>query len=67
MVLSVPGPAMAGKKILDRRGIPSTLYLGLAKDEECGLKAHAWLRTGPMIVTGAEVRQDYHVINSFSG
>jgi hypothetical protein len=59
--------AMAGKRMLDRRGIPSTLYLGLAKEGEMGLKAHAWLRSGPMIVTGAEVRADYQTIASFSG
>ena len=59
--------AIAGKKMLDRRGIPSTLYLGLAKDEESGLKAHAWLRSGREIVTGAGVSNDYTVISTFSG
>ena len=33
--------AMAAKRMLRRRGIPSTLYLGLARDESRELEAHA--------------------------
>lgn len=41
--------ALAGKAMLRRRGLPSTLYLGLAKSGEAGLQAHAWLRCGARI------------------
>lgn len=43
--------AMAAKWMLRRRGVASTLYLG-ARHSGSGLAAHAWLRTGPAIVTG---------------
>jgi hypothetical protein len=43
--------AVAAKWMLRRRGVPSTLYLG-ARSSGSGLAAHAWLRTGPSIVTG---------------
>jgi hypothetical protein len=48
--------AIAAKKMLNRRGIPSTLYLGVTKDkeQEKGMKAHAWLRSGNIFLTGKE-------------
>jgi hypothetical protein len=46
--------SIAGKMMLNRRNIPSTLYLGVAKEkkEKRKLKAHAWLRSGNIILTG---------------
>lgn len=46
--------AVAVKKMLDRRRIPCTLYLGVAKDAKNGqdLKAHAWTRSGRFFLTG---------------
>ena len=41
-------------KMLERRKIESTLYLGTAKDENGKMIAHAWLRSGPFYITGAE-------------
>jgi hypothetical protein len=46
--------AIAAKKMLRRRGIESTLYLGTARDESGKMIAHAWLRCGRIYVTGAE-------------
>src|SRR5699024_2986584 len=46
--------AIAAMKMLERRKIESTLYLGTAKDEEGALIAHAWLRSGPFYITGSE-------------
>jgi len=45
--------AMAGKGMLSWRGVPSTLSLGLRRKGEEGLMAHAWLRAGPLILTGS--------------
>jgi hypothetical protein len=56
--------AIAGKLMLRRRGIASTLYLGVARDPD--LKAHAWLRAGPLIVTGAKGRLGFSVISTFA-
>ena len=46
--------AIAAMKMLERRQIESTLYLGTAKDENGKMIAHAWLRSGPFYITGAE-------------
>jgi Transglutaminase-like superfamily len=56
--------AIAGKLMLRRRGIASTLYLGVAYDP--ALKAHAWLRVGRVIVTGAKGRVGFSVVSTFA-
>lgn len=56
--------AIAGKMMLWRRGIPSTLYLGLKKDAN-QLEAHAWLRVGEQIVTGGAVKPQFKTISFF--
>jgi hypothetical protein len=58
--------AMAAMKMLEKRKIDSTLYLGTAKDENGGLIAHAWLRSGPFYITGAEVMNRFTVVSKFS-
>lgn len=57
--------AMAGKAMLNRRGVASTLYLGVARDEAAGLAAHAWLKAGDAIVTGATGMQRFTVVGTF--
>jgi hypothetical protein len=57
--------AVAAKLMLRRRGIPSTLYLGVSKGEQ-GLVAHAWLRSGACILTGDAGRQRFTVISTFA-
>jgi hypothetical protein len=44
--------AIAVKRMLGWRHVPSTLYLGAKHDARSGLDAHAWLRAGTSIVTG---------------
>lgn len=46
--------AIAAQRMLRRRGIASTLYLGVAPDraDPALLQAHAWLRAGDKILTG---------------
>lgn len=58
--------AIAALKMLARRNIASTLYLGTAKDEEQKLIAHAWLRSGPYIITGAEGKEMFTVVGKFA-
>ncbi len=58
--------AIAAMKMLERRGIGSTLYLGTAKDETGELIAHAWLRSGPFFITGAEVMNRFTVVGKFA-
>lgn len=44
--------ALTGLIMLRKRKVSSTLYLGVAKDKEGKPLAHAWLRSGTIIVTG---------------
>lgn len=58
--------AIAAMKMLERRKIDSTIYLGTAKDENGKLIAHAWLRSGPFFITGAEVMDKFVVVSKFA-
>lgn len=60
--------AVAGQWMLKRRGINATLYLGVAKANDTSekLSAHAWLRCGDRIITGAAGHRQFTVVASFS-
>jgi len=60
--------AAAAKWMLKRRRIPGTVYLGVMKDEDRPetLAAHAWVRCGGIVLTGAPVNSRYTVISTFS-
>lgn len=45
--------AVTAQLLLRGIRIPSTLYLGIGKDDSNHLMAHAWLRCGHLILTGA--------------
>ncbi len=56
--------AIAAKVMLRRRGIASTLYLGVDRRES--FEAHAWVRVGRVIVTGGATHKGYAVVSSFA-
>lgn len=58
--------ALAGMKMLERRQIESTLYLGTGKDETGKMMAHAWLRSGLYYITGAEGMERFTVVSTFA-
>ncbi|GIN73233.1 hypothetical protein J14TS2_37080 [Bacillus sp. J14TS2] len=58
--------AIAGMKMLEKRGIDSTLYLGTARDEVGKLIAHAWLRSGSIYISGAEGMEKFTVVSMFA-
>lgn len=58
--------ALAGKAMLKRRGVPSTLYLGLARGAEAQMQAHAWLRCGERVLTGRQGMAGFTVIATFA-
>ncbi|SFD66641.1 Transglutaminase-like superfamily protein [Lentibacillus persicus] len=58
--------AIAALKMLERRNIESTLYLGMTKDESGQLLAHAWLRSGPFYLTGVEGMERFTVVSMFA-
>jgi hypothetical protein len=58
--------AVSGKIMLDNRKISNTLYLGVAKDENEKLIAHAWLRIGENIILGDEGLDRFAVVSTFT-
>ena len=58
--------AIAGMKMLQRRQIESTLYLGTARDDKGQMIAHAWLRSGPFYITGSEGMERFAVVAKFA-
>ncbi len=60
--------ALAAKWMLNRRGIPNTLYFGVRTAESAGkdLFAHAWLCAGTQFVAGEVGAAQYTVIVKFT-
>jgi hypothetical protein len=58
--------AITAKVLLKRMRISSTLYLGVAKDGNSNMIAHAWLRCGDIIVTGKEEMSKFTPIVFFT-
>jgi hypothetical protein len=56
--------AIAAKRMLSRRKINCTIYLGVAKDND-RLIAHAWLTSGDIIITGKNSGKHYSVVSIF--
>lgn len=57
--------AITCKFMLNRRDISSTIYFGVVKDHNQKLKAHAWTRSGNLILTGAKGRHLFNVVSTF--
>lgn len=57
---------LAGKYLLRRRGIPSTLYLGFRKTEAGRHDGHAWLRSRDTFVSGGGRRHLYLVHSQYT-
>ena len=60
--------AVTGQWMLKRRRIAATLYLGVAKADAKPeqLAAHAWLRCGEAIITGASGHRQFTVVATFA-
>ena len=58
--------SIAAKRMFSRRHIPATLYMGVTKDINNKLIAHAWLRSGNIWVTGGRNRHKYTIVGFFS-
>ena len=57
--------AIAAKTLLRGCGINSTLYLGAAFKARTELEAHAWLRCGPLYVTGGRGQNHFGTVGIF--
>lgn len=53
--------AMCGKWMLSRRGVATTLHLGLRKGPEADLLAHAWLSLNGRTIVGGTAEKFYQV------
>ena len=58
--------ALLVQHFLKRKGIATTLYLGVNKDKQDHLMAHAWVRCGEMIVTGQYEKDHFIEVAKFS-
>jgi hypothetical protein len=58
--------AVTAKILLQWHGIPSTMFLGVNKDEGKKLVAHAWLKCGEIFITGKRGYQKFTVVSSFT-
>jgi hypothetical protein len=53
--------ALTGKIMLNRAGLPGTVYVGFHKKPDGRYEGHAWLRSYDSYLTGAEQMQLYSV------
>lgn len=65
--------AMAGKAMLNRRGIRNTITLGakvnhvINQNNTAEMQAHAWLNVGAEVLLGAEEKEKYTPVTSYTG
>ena len=58
--------AVAAKKVLEEKGIKSTLYLGVDKNLNDELIAHAWLKKGQYFIAGEKDSEKFKVVGFYS-
>jgi len=51
--------ALTLKALLSREGIPSDLAIGVARGDESGIAAHAWVEIDRIVIIGGEERDRY--------
>lgn len=56
--------ALTTQDLVHRKGIETTLYLGVGKDEKGAMIAHAWIRCGEIYLTGGDGSQ-YSTVAKF--
>lgn len=57
--------ALTARKMLVRRKLPCTLYMGARRSEAGQAQAHAWLRCGTCFVTGGDGSREYAVTSCY--
>jgi hypothetical protein len=60
--------SLAAQRILHKRNIPGSIYLGVKKGTEGfeKMQAHAWTKSGDVFVTGGRGYEAYTVVSVFS-
>lgn len=59
--------SLSAKRMLQKRGIAGTLFIGVKKEEESSheMTIHAWIQSGDQVVTGAEELEDFKVLSMY--
>ena len=60
------GQALAATGMLRRRGLEGTVSFGAGRDESAEFTAHAWLRLGPLMVTGGPGQEQFKTFTTFA-
>lgn len=55
--------AIVAQRMMARLGYPAAVRLGVARDSESPLKAHAWLESDGRILLGGATREQYHTLS----
>lgn len=57
--------ALIGRKLMHRKNIETTLFLGVCKDKNNNMIAHAWLKCGNNYVTG-DIKDEFGIVATFT-
>lgn len=57
---------IAGQQMLRRRGVESTLYIGVDNNVPRSFETHAWLRCGGKILTGEKRKDQFTAVVSYA-
>ncbi|MEG2017877.1 MAG: lasso peptide biosynthesis B2 protein [Clostridium sp.] len=58
--------ALTAQRLMKKRKIATTLYLGVKKSIEGEMIAHAWIRCGSYYITGGSNKEGYAVVAKFA-
>ena len=58
--------AVTAQRMLFRRGLPTTIYFGMRKDEKQQWKAHAWVRCQNEWVVGFSEEECFTVVGTYA-
>jgi len=57
--------SLAAQALLLRRSVGGEIHLGVGKDDDHQLGAHAWLTSGDAVITGEDEAEDFSTIATF--
>ncbi len=60
------GQALAATGMLRRRGLEGTVSFGAGRNDTAEFTAHAWLRLGPLMVTGGPDHELFKTFTTFA-
>lgn len=58
--------ALSAQWMLKKRGVSITIYLGVKKDKNNNILAHAWTRCGNYYITGGSNIEGYTIVAKFT-